>query len=70
MNLEQEDTRAKAGWKQRSIYFSGDLNAKIDTWLNTHPHAKISHLVREALFQYFKMDTCENVDFANNSNCP
>ncbi len=69
MNLEEEDIRAKSGWKQRSIYFSGELNAKIDAWLNAHPHAKTSHLVREALFQYFKMDTTENVDFANSSNC-
>ena len=52
--------------RQISIYFSADLSAKIESWTKARPHMKISHLVREALFQYFEKEK-SNVGFADNN---
>lgn len=55
-------------FSQRGIYFSADLNAKIDAWIGLHPHVKISHLVRAALFEYFEKHRInQNVDLTANN---
>ncbi len=55
-------------YKQRGIYFSPDLENKIQGWIGLHPHVKLSHLVREALFEYFENHRDKlNVDASGNS---
>lgn len=51
-------------YKQRGIYFSHDLDCKMNLWIGLHPHVSRSHLIREALFEYFQKHKDKlNVDF-------
>lgn len=64
MNLPEIN---KSNWKQRSIYFSAELNVMINKWLKANPHRKTSELVRDALFFYFAKEGLNNVDLIDSS---
>jgi len=55
----------KARHRQISIYLSADLRAKVDQWVTDRPHVALSHLVREALFEYFAIREDKHVDITN-----